>query len=397
MTVPPTRNGDATGTAGENESDSDDGLTVAISGGSMGGLFTGIALRAAGHDVDIFERADGGLESRGAGIVAQSNIRTFLDEHGIADPEAVTTTTSRRQFLHRDGSVARERSERMAFTGWDVVYRRLKDEFPSEHYHTGRQTVGVDRGDESAALEFDDGSAVQADLVVAAEGGRSVTRERLLPDADPEPAGYVAWRGVVPEADLPESLCEQFDDTFTFYEGADELILGYFIPSPEGETVPGERRLNWVWYDDVGGESERRRLLADEDGESNEFSVSPGRLRQEVRKELLTAANDRLPPVFADLVAATDDAFVQTIYDLTVPEMRFGRVCLLGDAAFVARPHTAAGTAKAAADGVALADALDGGDDRRLEDALESWGSTRVEEGRRLVEQGIRMGEGYID
>jgi 2-polyprenyl-6-methoxyphenol hydroxylase-like FAD-dependent oxidoreductase len=363
----------------------------------MGGLFSGIALRATGHDVDVYERADSGLESRGAGIVAQSNIRAFFDEHGVGDPEALTTTTSRRQFLRRDGSVAQERSERMAFTGWDVLYRRLKDEFPSEHYHTGHRTVGVDRGEEGAALEFDDGSTVQADLVVAAEGGRSVTRQRLLPDADAEPAGYVAWRGVVPEDNLPESVCEQFDDTFTFYEGTDELILGYFIPSPEGETAPGERRLNWVWYDDVGGESERRRLLADEEGESNEFSVAPGGLRQEVRDELLAAADERLPAVFADLVASTDDAFVQTIYDLTVSEMRFGRVCLLGDAAFVARPHTAAGTAKAAADGVALADALDGGDRRQLGDALESWSSERVEEGHRLVEQGIRMGKGYID
>ncbi|SEO20988.1 2-polyprenyl-6-methoxyphenol hydroxylase [Halogranum amylolyticum] len=363
----------------------------------MGGLFTGIALRAAGHDVDVFERASDGLQSRGAGIVAQSNVREFLETHGIAPPKTLTTTTSRRQYLNRDGSVARDLTERMAFTGWDALYRELRDAFPDARYHTGRRTVDVDPGDDRAVLTFEGGSTVRADLAVVAEGGRSTTRDRLVSGVEPDPAGYVAWRGVVPEGDLPDGVRETFDDVFVFYEGEDELILGYLIPGPEGGTDPDERRLNWVWYDDVGGESDRRRLLTDEGGESNEFSVPPGRLRPEVSAELLAAADDRLPSVFADLVAATDDAFVQTIYDLTVPEMRFGRVCLLGDAAFVARPHTAAGTAKAAADGDALADALDtGGDEPRIEDALRKWSSDRVDEGRRLVEQGIRMGEGYI-
>lgn len=74
--------------------------------------------------------------------------------------------------------------------------------------------------------------------------------------------------------------------------------------------------------------------------------------------------------MLADLVAATADPFVGTIYDLAVLQMAVGRVCLPGDAAFVARPHTAAGTAKAAADGVELAATLGGCDD--AERALQS-------------------------
>jgi len=66
-------------------------------------------------------------------------------------------------------------------------------------------------------------------------------------------------------------------------------------------------------------------------------------------------------------------------------------VCLLGDAAFVARPHTAAGTAKAAGDAVTLAEALDGA--TGTDDALSSWSADRTRYGGRLVERGRQMSE----
>jgi 2,6-dihydroxypyridine 3-monooxygenase len=65
-----------------------------------------------------------------------------------------------------------------------------------------------------------------------------------------------------------------------------------------------------------------------------------------------------LPTVFGQLVVQTNEPFIQTIYDLSVPRMAFGRVCILGDAAFVPRPHTAAGLSKAATNAVALANSI---------------------------------------
>jgi 2-polyprenyl-6-methoxyphenol hydroxylase-like FAD-dependent oxidoreductase len=135
--------------------------------------------------------------------------------------------------------------------------------------------------------------------------------------------------------------------------------------------------------------------MTDLDGRTHEFSVPPGDLRTDVDEGLLTGAEKRLPSTFADLVRATDDRFVQTIYDLEVPRTTVDRVCLLGDAAFVARPHTAAGTAKAAADGIALADALEANDG--IETALDDWERTRRKAGQRLVERGRRMGESYME
>lgn len=368
-----------------------DRLDVAVSGGSMGGLFTGLALRYDGHAVDVFERSTGELESRGGGIVAQPRMLDFLDAHGIAAPTEITTTTSRRRYFDRNDGVEREYADRMSFTSWDAVYRQLRDAFPDDRYRMGKRTVDADSDGRTATLAFDDGSTVRADLAVVAEGGRSSTRDRLLPGVGPEYAGYVAWRGVTPESAVPAAVNGRFEDVFTFYQGPHDLVLGYLIPGPDGGTAAGERRLNWVWYDDVRDRDERR-LLTDEDGRRREFSVPPGKLRSDVESRLRADA-EGLPATFADLVAATDEPFVQAIYDLTVPRMVFDRICLLGDAAFVARPHTAAGTAKAAADGIELADALKGD----VEAALDRWERERLEAGRRLVAEGRRMGENYMN
>jgi 2-polyprenyl-6-methoxyphenol hydroxylase-like FAD-dependent oxidoreductase len=381
----------------------------------MGGLFTALALDDADRtvDVEVFERSTGELRSRGAGIVAQPVILDFLDAHDVTDPGAITTTTSTRQYIDREGRVERAYEESMTFTSWDALYRRLRDAVPDEEYHLGRTTIGVDRGEirtdgeaegsdgptdggcgERATLRFENGETTEADLAVIAEGGQSTVREALLPEVTPEYAGYVAWRGVTPELSVSTSVREHFEDTFTFYEGSDDLVLAYLVPGPDGSTEAGERRLNWVWYDPIE-RGERRRLMTDTDGRTHDFTVPPGKLGADVEESLLAAAEKRLPGVFTALVRATDDRFVGTIYDLEVPRTTAGRVCLLGDAAFVARPHTAAGTAKAAADGIALADALEA--NGSVKAALESWESERLEAGRRLVAQGRRMGEDYMD
>ncbi len=91
-----------------------------------------------------------------------------------------------------------------------------------------------------------------------------------------------------------------------------------------------------------------------------------------------------LPAPIAEVVLAIDHLFVQVVLDLEVPRMAFGRACLLGDAAFVVRPHAAAGTAKAAEDAWTLRDAMV----RRPEDpaaALAAWEPGQLALGRDLL------------
>jgi 2,6-dihydroxypyridine 3-monooxygenase len=90
-------------------------------------------------------------------------------------------------------------------------------------------------------------------------------------------------------------------------------------------------------------------------------------------------------------VQRTELPFVQVIFDIEVTRMAFGRVCLLGDAAFALRPHAAAGTAKAAADAWALAETLatTQGD---LQAALPRWERRQLAVGRAVLQRTRRNG-----
>jgi 2,6-dihydroxypyridine 3-monooxygenase len=82
-------------------------------------------------------------------------------------------------------------------------------------------------------------------------------------------------------------------------------------------------------------------------------SYIPGS-RPRSRPKLREQASDLLAPPIAELALGVEEPFVQAIFDIQAPQMAFGRTCLLGDAAFAARPYAAAGTAKAAEDGWVL-------------------------------------------
>ena len=97
-----------------------------------------------------------------------------------------------------------------------------------------------------------------------------------------------------------------------------------------------------------------------------------------------------LAPQFNKMVALCEQPFLQPIYDLEVPRMAFGRVALVGDAAFVARPHIGAGVAKAADDAIALADALAARSD--VEAALKQFETPRLREGERIIARTRHLG-----
>ena len=131
--------------------------------------------------------------------------------------------------------------------------------------------------------------------------------------------------------------------------------------------------------------------MTDRDGTRRTLTVPPGFVRDDHLAELRSAAT-ALAPTIRNVVHATRQPFVQAIFDLEVPGMAFGRVLIIGDAAFSARPHVAAGTAKAAADAWALRDALrDQGDD--VDAALQTWQRSQLALGTSVVARSRRMGQ----
>jgi 2-polyprenyl-6-methoxyphenol hydroxylase-like FAD-dependent oxidoreductase len=101
-------------------------------------------------------------------------------------------------------------------------------------------------------------------------------------------------------------------------------------------------------------------------------------------------AEEALAPQFAEVVRLTEQPFLQPIYDLESPHMAFGRVAILGDAAFVARPHVGAGVSKAAQDAFAIAQALE--DEGCIVAALQRFEAERLPVGRRIIQRGRQLG-----
>src|SRR5215831_19488305 len=114
-------------------------------------------------------------------------------------------------------------------------------------------------------------------------------------------------------------------------------------------------------------------------------------VRNDFVQEQKGIAESILPRVFGQLVVQTNEPFIQTIYDLSVPRMAFGRVCILGDAAFVPRPHTAAGLSKAATNAVALVNSIANSSNVDV-GALKRWEPRQIELGNNLKYLGISLG-----
>lgn len=156
--------------------------------------------------------------------------------------------------------------------------------------------------------------------------------------------------------------------------------------------MPGERRFNWVWYVNYDEAKELPHILTDKEGKRRDYSVPPGMLARQIEQQMRGYADTVLAPPFQKLVAATTEPFVQAILDLGVPQMGFERVALVGDAAFISRPHTAASTSKATANAIALADALLERD-RNVPQALHAWELPQLADGVRLMQYGQTLGD----
>ena len=356
----------------------------------MSGLFAALLLRRQGFEVDVFERVDGELAGRGAGIVAQPEIGAAFKLLGIDFGEGLGVNTVPRRTLDRSGRVIGETVCVQTHTAWERVYRLLRDAFPPESYHRGRRLSHVEQSGGKVIAHFADAAAEEADLLVGADGLRSSVRTQYLPDLVPSYAGYVAWRALVDEAAMSPATHNDIYLCMAFCLPPGEQLLGYPIAGANDDLRPGHRRYNWVWYRPADERTQLARLLTDGSGETHVGSIPPPLIRPSVIAEMRADAKRLLPPQFQEVIALAPQPFLQTIYDFETPRMVFGRVALVGDAAFVARPHVAAGVAKAAEDTMALAAALahHGG----IDAALAAFEQTRIGIGRRIVQRGRALG-----
>ncbi len=327
-----------------------------VIGGSLGGLIAAHLLRSTGWDAVVFERNDEELASRGVGLGTHPQLIGILKRAGIAFDNSMGIKVPKVVCLDHAGNIVVEQPTVRTMSGWARLYRALRDALPDDRYRLGKNLRRVEQASGSVTAIFADGTRERGDLLVGADGIRSTVRAQYLPGAQPIYAGYIAWRAVLDEAKIPREIHREIFELYTFCLPEGEQLLAYPVPGRDNDTAVGRRAYNIVWYRPADARA-LMELCTNSAGVHHSGGIPPPLIRPDVIERAKADARALIAPQIAEIfVRATP--FFQPIYDLESPRLVFGRAVLLGDAAFVARPHVGAGTTKAAIDAASLADCL---------------------------------------
>ena len=340
-------------------------MNIIVVGGSLGGLFAGLALKRLGHNVHILERNPAPiLRGQGAGIVAGAETRDYIEKFDKSGRD-IKINAAFRHYLDIQGNVIHREDWPQYMTSWDLMYHILranfdgvKSEFCQVPDQEGGKTVydydaqvtdmKVENGEVTVFFEQENTKkSIKGDILVAADGPSSRIRTILHPDVERKYAGYVAWRGTICESEASDLAASTFVERFTFFHAPGTQILSYVIPGKNGTLERGTRLINWVWYCNY---EDLPQVLTDCDGQTHRWTLPHGKVNLKVWESQKKYARGNLPPQFAELVDKTHSPFVQAVTDVIAPQACHydGRVILVGDALAGFRPHTVASTSQAA-------------------------------------------------
>jgi 2-polyprenyl-6-methoxyphenol hydroxylase-like FAD-dependent oxidoreductase len=184
----------------------------------MVGLFHAIVLKHLGHKVYVLEKSPVSvLQSEAAGLSVGPQVQTLIDEY-IKPTRPYTTISASVHAVNAQGEVINTipSNPPLQLTTWSQLHGMLKSHVLSEvsdssiTYETDKLVQAVQYNGEKVIVTYLDtktgkSSTLQADLVIAADGGHSKIRETALPGPSPKYVGYVTWRGSVPGSSISEA------------------------------------------------------------------------------------------------------------------------------------------------------------------------------------------------
>lgn len=340
---------------------------VLIVGGGIGGLTTAIALRQAGCDVALFERA-GELRPLGAGLSLWTNAVLCLRRLGLE--EAIlqhAAVLERAQFRTRRGDVLFDLDLgafcRRLGAPTICVHRGALQTVLLEHLDRSVVTLdaelaSIEQDADGVTARFADGRQARGDLLVGADGIRSQVRQQILDDGPPRHAGYGGWLGLV------------------------QYKHPQFPPGTVFESWGTGRRVGLVH---CGGGQIYWFAVRNESTPRDGVGVGG-------KDDLLQMVDGWHAPVPEVLAATPEESMLQlSFFDRTpVASWSRGRVTLLGDAAHPMTPNLGQGACQAIEDAVALADAVGAGG--AFDEMLARYEARRTARAAGLVRKSHRLG-----
>jgi 2-polyprenyl-6-methoxyphenol hydroxylase-like FAD-dependent oxidoreductase len=375
-------------------------LRIGIVGGSLAGCSAAILLQRAGHKVTVFERSVGELLGRGGGIGTTSTVLNALRTADVIDADFPHLSTSHMPFIGKRGE-----DEPLGHTPWSLpldlqafhwsaLWNNLRKRVPDEVYQAGQAvTAATMKDDSTVILQLEDGVEWEFDLVLFADGYRSLGRSLLFPEAELKYRGYMLWRGLLPESEISDSAPLGSTVPRLSHRLEPGNTVMYFIPNESGSTKEGERMCNWASYIPLL-EEDIPQFMIDREGNKRTGALPSGSLRIEEEERLKRVVIDNLPEYYGDIIARTSNTFVQLIYTTDIPSYYRDRMCLIGDASAVIQPFTGSGVFKGYNNVRGLIDEISRCD--TVSHALKRWNAMQMQIGRRLLALGEQMERAFI-
>jgi len=371
-------------------------MRVGIIGGSVAGCATAALLHRAGHDVIVFERSESSLVSRGAGIVTATAAWRDMMAQDLFGGTVPACRAEFSRFVTRASETAQQRwlgDVQGSFTllNWAHLYQGLRRGVPDELYRRNATVERIEATRHGATLHLLPGGSLDFDLVVCADGFRSLGRGLVDPGAVPVYRGMVLWRGLLPEGDIRVDALGGCDLLRPVYQGGHGVV--YYIPGPGQSTGRGKRLLMWGYYLQVP-ESALASVLVDDQERQQSGSVPFGRVHPEVRAALESRLAGLLPPPLFELVQQCSNSSIQAVYSFVSRSYACDRVCLAGDAGTMFPPFTGSGVLRAVASASSLADAIDGVP--AVDDALRQWSEAQLQAAAQVSPVAERFERSYV-
>ena len=317
-------------------------LRIAIIGGGIGGLTAALAFRARGLDVAVFEQAEV-LREIGAGVSLHPNAARLLKRIGLDDQlrkigspiTGITLRSSQGEAIATPEGPATPAFSPDGGVGYNVhradFLNLLFAALPKGTVNLGHRCTRLSEDSDRVHLSFANGASAEADVVVGADGIRSVVQREIGLESRPTSEGTMAYRGLIPAERF--AWAQELRDP-ALWLGSGRSFLLY--------PVASGRLINMVAF-------------VPTDTDSEESWSAPGDLKA------LAAEYAGWDTPVVDTINSLEETFRWGIYDRApLPYWSTARVTLMGDAAHPMVPHVGQGAGQSIEDAITLAVLLEG-------------------------------------